>query len=355
MTGGRLVIVPGRDRLERTQPMAPKPQMSPTPQRNIHSHAWIVGVVGLIAGLFLLIYVPTLPAVSKSVLLFAGFHLVGGAVLLASLYIVALRRLLRRLFRGGRPTMRAGQTYDFGWGPEWMNGLAVAALVTVSAAVALQASAPAWWPLAFLLVLLAAVFLVGNAIMRSFRSADHIVLPMVDLLHGDRDVVLDAGCGAGRTTIALSRVLRQGQVVAVDRFDAAYIDDGGRAFLDRNLRAAGLSDRVRIETADLTALPFAPESFDAAVSTNVYDHLGRSKEQALREMFRVLKPGGRFLMAVWVPGWVMFAVANVLSFFLTSKEDWRAMARRAGFEVVDEGEFNYAWFAVFRKPAVPPA
>lgn len=42
-------------------------------------------------------------------------------------------------------------------------------------------------------------------------------------------------------------------------------------------------------------------------------------------------------MAVWVPGWPMFAVANALSFFLTSKREWRALARHAGFEVVDEG------------------
>ena len=112
---------------------------------------------------------------------------------------------------------------------------------------------------------------------------------------------------------------------------------------------------MTIETGDLTALPFGEGSFDSAVSTNVYDHLGANKELALREMFRVLKPGGRFLMAVWVPGLVMFAVANVISFFLTPKSAWRAMARRAGFEVVDEGAFNYAWFVVFRKPTAAAA
>jgi hypothetical protein len=58
-------------------------------------------------------------------------------------------------------------------------------------------------------------------------------------------------------------------------------------------------------------------------------------------------------MAVWVPGWEMFAVANVLSFFLTSQEEWRRMARRVGFEVIDQGACNYAWFALLRKPAQP--
>lgn len=336
--------------------MAEQQQMGRSPQQNIHSHTWIVGVLGLVAGLLLLVYVPSLKVVSSSLLLFAGFHLVGAVVLLASLYILALRRLVRRLWpRKAKPATGTGDRYDFGWSPEWMNGLAVGALVAVSAATAIQVAAPHWWPVAFLVLLLGAAFFVGNSVMRSFRSGDHVVLPMVDLLRGDRDVVLDAGCGTGRTTIALSRVLRSGRVVAVDRFDAGYIDDGGRDLLDRNLRAAGMTGRVKIETADLTALPFDNESFDSAISTNVFDHLGKNKEQALREVLRVLKPGGRFLMAVWVPGWAMFAVANALSFFLTPREAWRAMARRAGFETVDEGAFNYAWFVVLRKPAAPSA
>ena len=335
---------------------AEEQQMNGPPQRNIHSHTWIVGVIGLIAGLLLMVYVPSLKAVSNSLLLFAGFHLVGGVVVLASLYSLTLRRLLRRVRQSKVKTpTHTGDQYDFGWGPEWMNGLAVVALVAVAVAIALQVAAPRWWPASFLLLLLAAAAFAGNSIMRSFRSRDHIVLPMVDLLQSDHDVVLDAGCGAGRTTIALSRVLRNGRVVAVDRFDADYIDDGGRGLLERNLRIAGLTQRVQIKTADLTALPFGDASFDSVVSTNVFDHLGRGKQQALRNAFRVLKPGGRFLMAVWVPGWAMFAVANVLSFFLTSKESWRTMARDAGFEIVDEGAINYAWFVVLKKPAAPSA
>ena len=52
---------------------------------------------------------------------------------------------------------------------------------------------PTYWPIAFLLVLFAASSFAGNLIMRSFRSRDHVVLPMVRLLRSDEDLLLDAG------------------------------------------------------------------------------------------------------------------------------------------------------------------
>ena len=97
-------------------------------------------------------------------------------------------------------------------------------------------------------------------------------------------------------------------------------------------------------------MPFEAGAFDAAVSAHVYDHLGAAKQQGLDEVFRVLRPGGRFLMAVWTPGWSMFAVANVFSLLLTSKARWRDMAAQAGFATVDEGMFNSTWFVLLEKP-----
>ena len=46
----------------------------------------------------------------------------------------------------------------------------------------------------------------------------------------------------------------------------------------------------------------------------------------------------------------MFAVANVLSLFLTNKAQWRGLAEKAGFRVLDEGMFNHAWFVLLEKP-----
>jgi SAM-dependent methyltransferase len=315
------------------------------PHRNAHSHMWLMSLVGVAVGAGMLIFLPRLKIASTSILLFAGFHVLGGVVLVASAWAGGVRNWVRR---SARPAIAKG--YDFGWGPGWMNGLAIAALVALTAAIVVQLQWPAWWPVSLFAVAMAVVLLVGNQIMRGFRRYDHVVLPMVDLVRGDTDRVLDAGCGSGRTTIALARVLRSGTVTAVDRFDAGYIDDGGHALLMHNLALASLTDRVRIERADLTEMPFEAGAFDAAVSAHVYDHLGAAKQRGLDEVFRVLRPGGRFLMAVWTPGWSMFAVANIFSLFLTSKARWRDMAARSGFQAVDEGMFNNAWFVLLERP-----
>jgi len=321
--------------------------------RYTHSHMWLVGVLGLAAGLMLMIYVPSLKAVSSVLILFACFHLIGGIVLLASFYVMGGSRIVRWWTRRrvGNGTAVA-TNYDFGWAPGFTMGPWIAALVAASVAVAIQVAAPTWWPLALIFVLLAASFFTGSLITRSFARPDHTALPMVDLLSGESDLVLDGGCGAGRTTIALGRVLKKGSIVALDLFDSDYIYGGGRELLERNLRLAALDDRVRIEHGDLTQLPFPDHTFDSSVSAHAIDHLGSQKENGLREMWRVLKPGGRFLLVVWVPGWAMFAVANVLSFFLTTKGGWKRMASRAGFKILDEGVFNGIWFLLLGKPAI---
>lgn len=321
--------------------------MSKEQSTHTHSHMWLVGVLGVISGLTLMIYVPSLKAVSEVAILFAGFHLVGAIVALTSLYAMGGGRLLRRFRRAETP---AAPTVDFGWSAGWKLGPLLAAMVTLSAAIALQVTAPAWWPLAMALTLLASLFLGGHLAATEFLRNDLAALPMVDFLPGEGGLVLDGGCGAGRTSIAVSRVLKHGKVIALDRFDSNYIENGGRALLERNLAAAGVAGRVEIRQGDLTRLPFPDATFDATVSAHAIDHLGPLEAAALAEMHRVLKPGGRFLLVVWVPGWRLFAIASVFSFILTGVSGWKRMARDTGFDICEEGRFNGVLYLVLQRP-----
>jgi SAM-dependent methyltransferase len=313
-----------------------------------HGHMGLVGVIGVAAGLFLMVYVPSLPAISGAVLLFGGFHLVGAVVFLGSLYVMAGDRLARRL---RMRTKGEARDFDFGWALAWTYGPWIAALFLIATAIAIEAAAPGAWPVALLATLLAASFFAGGLIARTTGRYDHAVLPMVDLWPNEAGQALDAGCGAGRTTLALGRAYKKGRIIALDLFDSTYIAGGGRALIEENVRRAGMSARVAIEKGDLTALPFADNAFDAAISAHAVDHLGPHSGRALQEIRRVLKPGGRFLLIVWVPGWTMFAIANLLAFALKPKRGWRRMAAEAGFALRDEGVFNGYWFALLEKRA----
>jgi arsenite methyltransferase len=319
---------------------------------HVHRHSCIVGILGVIIGLILLIYVPRLAAVAKSMILFAGFHIIGGLVAAGSLYGMLFPHRARGPFWRRHDSEHTDRDYDFGWSQLWGYGQFGAMLVAISGAVALQVNSPNLWPVSFLLVIIGGSFFVGGLLARSLlRRNALVVLPMVDLALSDRPLLLDAGCGSGRTTIALGRALRSGRIIALDRFDAAYIKGGGRDLLSRNVKHAGLGDRVTVETGDLTKMPFSEKTFDAAISTAVFDHLGSRKEQALSEICRVLKPGGRFLMAVAVPSWPMFAIGSVFSFFFTSRSEWREMAGRVGLFPVEEGAMNSLWYVLLEKRA----
>jgi demethylmenaquinone methyltransferase / 2-methoxy-6-polyprenyl-1,4-benzoquinol methylase len=106
---------------------------------------------------------------------------------------------------------------------------------------------------------------------------------------GPGDSALDVCCGTGDLTLALaSRVAPDGKVIGCD-FSEPMLD------LAREKSAARAADGVRFEWADVLQLPYDGERFDAiSVGFGVRNlaDLGRG----LREMARVLKPGGRLVI-----------------------------------------------------------
>jgi arsenite methyltransferase len=104
------------------------------------------------------------------------------------------------------------------------------------------------------------------------------------------DAVLDIGCGTGVDSLVAGRLVGAGgRVVGID-VTAAMIEKA-RAHQAR----LGLG-HVAFQVADAEALPFPDNDFDAVISNGVFN-LTLNKAKALAEVHRVLKPGGRLLLA----------------------------------------------------------
>lgn len=103
--------------------------------------------------------------------------------------------------------------------------------------------------------------------------------------HLPRDApVLEGGCGRGQHVLALSRL-------GYDVYGVEYAEETVRAVRE-------VEPSLRIEAADLRALPFADGFFGGYVSLGVIEHYWGGPRGILDEARRVLRPGGALLLSV---------------------------------------------------------
>jgi ubiquinone/menaquinone biosynthesis C-methylase UbiE len=105
------------------------------------------------------------------------------------------------------------------------------------------------------------------------------------------DIVLDVGCGTG--TLALDVARRVG-----DAGHVYGIDPAEEQIARARAKAARRRSPVEFRTGVIEQIPFPDATFDVVFSTLMMHHLPASlKRQGLAEIERVLKPGGRLVIA----------------------------------------------------------
>ena len=112
------------------------------------------------------------------------------------------------------------------------------------------------------------------------------------------DLVLDAGAGFGRHAFEIAR--RGANIVALDYMADEVVST--RATFGGMIAAGEIPEEryVGALQGDATRLPFASNSFDRVITSEVLEHI-QDDVAALAELVRVLKPGGTF--AATVPTW----------------------------------------------------
>lgn len=100
---------------------------------------------------------------------------------------------------------------------------------------------------------------------------------------------LDVGCGTGLFSIALARALADCRVVGLDL-------STGMLRVARRQAARHSLANVAFELGNAEELPFADRTFDAVVAGGLLANLNH-RARAVAEMARVVKPGGRIILA----------------------------------------------------------
>lgn len=204
----------------------------------------------------------------------------------------------------------------------------------------------AWWPATSAVLGAGAAFLLvrqcrkpaslpGWLFLRNM-NARHAGLTDWGLSHvtiDADDTILDVGCGGGRTIATMAAAASRGKVCGVD-YSATSVS------VARRLNAAAIkAERVDVQQASVSALPFPSDTFDlvTAVETHYY---WPDLTHDLQEVRRVLKPGGRFLIiaetyrgrranAIYQPAMKLLGAK-----YLTVDEH-REMLESSGFERVE--------------------
>lgn len=153
--------------------------------------------------------------------------------------------------------------------------------------------------------------------------------------------VLDVGCGTG--TLALEVARRVGGAGRV-----TGIDPSAEQIARARAKAAQRHMSIEFQLGVIERLPFPDQTFDVVFSTLMMHHLPHSlKRQGLAEIARVLKPGGRLVIADFTRKQERAGLAARFHAGESAIHDLAALVTEASFERVETEEMRPPRFSSF--------
>lgn len=166
--------------------------------------------------------------------------------------------------------------------------------------------------------------------------------------------VLDIGCGTGTLALILKRATPEARVIGLDG------DEQILAIARSKASRAGLD--IQIDHGFSYNMPYPDGSLDAVASSFMIHHLtGEDKLRTFREVYRILRPGGKFHILDFGQPVNIFNRFQTLFIQISEHADDNvsgrlvSMLKIAGFEAVSESDptttfFGPVWFFAAHKP-----
>ena len=148
------------------------------------------------------------------------------------------------------------------------------------------------------------------------------------------DSVLDVGCGTGEVTLVAKARAKHGKVYGIDPAPEMI------AVARKKAARKGLEIDFRVGVIE--ALPFPDSSIEVVTSSLMMHHLPDDlKARGLMEIYRVLKPGGRLLIADFMRPTGSFSNHLFIAFTRHGRlrqgiEDMQALLKNAGFDQITQ-------------------
>lgn len=172
-----------------------------------------------------------------------------------------------------------------------------------------------------------------------WRQLRQKTLALAQLQPGEQ--VLDVGCGTGQLLLDVARLVgRRGLV--------AGVDPGTAQIARARAKAARRGLPIKFQIGVIEQLPFPDQTFDVVFSTLMMHHLPAPlKRQGLAEIARVIKPGGRLVVADFTHRQERTGQAARFHAGGSRLHDLAAIISDAGFEQVETEELQPSRFSTF--------